>query len=31
VTGAMDQLEDGITVTLHGAELAVYEGVMRKL
>ena len=28
VTGAMAQLEDGLTVTLHGGEFVVYEGVI---
>jgi pyruvate kinase len=27
VTGAMSQIEDGLTVTLHGAESVVYEGI----
>jgi pyruvate kinase len=30
VPNAWGQLEDGLTVTLHGAEFAVYEGVIRR-
>jgi pyruvate kinase len=30
VPNAMKELEDGFTVTLHGEECVIYEGVMRK-
>jgi len=29
VPGALTQLEDGLTVTLHGDESVVYEGIIR--
>jgi hypothetical protein len=28
VPGAMSLLEDGFTVTLHGVELVIYEGIL---